>query len=128
MPRKKPRRTGPEAKDDPVPLSPPAPAVPSPGELAAKPPFRYQFEKDQAAEPALTAREEEIVGYVAKGKENLEIALQLKTGERTIEKHMKNIRAKLGAKTRTAIVVRYLTQYYEEKIEALETRIRELGG
>ena len=131
MPRKKPRRTGPEATADPVPLAPPAPAVPPPGEPAAKPPFQYQFEKDQAAKPTLTAREEEIVGYVAKGKENLEIALQLGTGERTIEKHMKNIRAKFGAKTRTAIVARYYEEKIEElemRIEVLAARVRELGG
>ena len=121
MPQEKPRRTGPEATADPVP-------IPPPGESVAKKFFQYQFEKDQAVEPTLTAREEEVVGYVATGKENLEIALQLGTGERTIEKHMKNIRAKFGAKTRTEVVARYLVQYYEEKIAALEARIRELGG
>ena len=79
MPRKKSRRTGPEATTDPV-------STPPPGAPAAKKPFRYQFEKDQAVEPTLTAREDEIVGYVVKGKQNLDIALQLGTGERTIEK------------------------------------------
>ena len=124
MPRKKPRRTGPEATADLVPPPPLAPAVPPPGDPAAKPPFRYQFEKDQAVEPTLTAREEEIVGYVADGKENIEIAAQLRTGERTIEKHMKNIRAKLGAKTRTAVAA----WRYRQTIRRLERRIRELGG
>ena len=131
MPRKKPRRNGPEATADPVPTPPPVPIVPPPGEPAAKKPFQYQFEKDQAVEPTLTAREDEIVGYVVKGKQNLDIALQLGTGERTIEKHMKNIRAKLGAETRTEIVA----WYYEGKIQRLETqvavlkaRVHELGG
>ena len=114
MPRKKPRRKGPKAAADPVPTPPPTPSAPPPGEPAAKKPFQYQFEKDQAAERTLTAREEEVMTYVADGQENFEIALHLGTRERTIEKHMKNIRAKLGTKTRTAAVAWYYRREIKE--------------
>ncbi len=124
MPQKKPRRKGPEATADPVPTTPPVPAAPPPGEPATKPPFRYQFEKDQAAEPTLTAREEEVVGYVAKGERDIEIAMRLEVKTRTIEKHMKNIHAKLGTKTRTAVAA----WRHKQEVEKLKLRIRELGG
>ncbi len=62
--------------------------------------------------------------HVAAGKQNLDIALQLGTSERTIEKHMKNIRVKIGAKTRTEVVA----WYHRREVEQLKLRIRELGG
>ena len=122
MPRKKPRRKGPEGVADSVPPPAPAPAPLPPGEPTDKKPFQYQFEKDQAIQPPLTAQEDEIVGYVATGKQNFDIALQLGTGERNIEKHMKNIRVKLRAETRTEVVA----WYYEEKIKKLVPKIERL--
>ena len=124
MPRKKPRRPGPGDAAGPVPPPPAVSTIPPPGEPAARKPFQYPFEKDQAAEPILTAREEEIVVHVAAGKQNLDIALQLGTSERTIEKHMKNIRVKIGAKTRTEVAA----WYHRREVEQLKLRIRELGG
>ncbi|MDQ2868408.1 MAG: hypothetical protein M3R59_08380 [Verrucomicrobiota bacterium] len=55
------------------------------------------------------------------GEENLEIAVG--TGERNIEKHMRNTREKIGAKTRTAVV----WCWYERKIAQLELRLCERG-
>jgi len=52
-------------------------------------------------ENALTAREVEILQYVALGKTNQEIADELFLSERTVRTHITNILAKLGLTNRT---------------------------
>jgi DNA-binding CsgD family transcriptional regulator len=56
----------------------------------------------------LTAREREILRWVARGKTNPEIASILWVAPSTIRKHLENIYAKLGVSTRTAAVTRFL--------------------
>lgn len=56
----------------------------------------------------LTAREAEVLLWVAQGKSNLEIATILGTAENTVKKHMQNIFAKLGVESRNAATVRAL--------------------
>jgi DNA-binding NarL/FixJ family response regulator len=53
---------------------------------------------------ALTPREVEVLGCVAKGMANKEIALQLGTASGTVKMHIQNILAKLGASDRTHAV------------------------
>jgi DNA-binding NarL/FixJ family response regulator len=53
---------------------------------------------------ALTPREVEVLGCVAKGMANKEIALQLGTASGTVKMHIQNILAKLGAADRTHAV------------------------
>jgi DNA-binding CsgD family transcriptional regulator len=53
----------------------------------------------------LTPREAEIAHWVACGKTNPEIALILRCGVRTIEKHMEKILEKLGVENRVAAAV-----------------------
>ncbi|MBD2158542.1 helix-turn-helix transcriptional regulator [Leptolyngbya sp. FACHB-16] len=53
----------------------------------------------------LSAREAEVLYWVAKGKENLEIAELLYISAATVRKHLERIYLKLEAKTRTAAVV-----------------------
>lgn len=53
---------------------------------------------------ALTPREVEVLGFVAKGMANKEIAHQLGTASGTIKMHVQNILAKLGASDRTHAV------------------------
>jgi DNA-binding NarL/FixJ family response regulator len=50
---------------------------------------------------ALTAREREILTYVAQGKSNREIAGVLVLSERTVRTHVSNLLAKLGLASRT---------------------------
>jgi DNA-binding CsgD family transcriptional regulator len=56
----------------------------------------------------LTAREREILGWVARGKTNPEIARVLWISPGTVRKHLENVYAKLGVHTRTAAAARFL--------------------
>jgi DNA-binding CsgD family transcriptional regulator len=53
-------------------------------------------------EPKLTAREQQILAFVARGKTNPEIAELLWIAPSTVRKHLENVYAKLGVHTRTA--------------------------
>jgi DNA-binding CsgD family transcriptional regulator len=57
---------------------------------------------------SLTAREREILTWVARGKTNPEIASILWVAPSTIRKHLENVYAKLGVSSRTAAVTRFL--------------------
>lgn len=54
----------------------------------------------------LTAREREVLAWVARGKTNVEIAQLLWLAPKTVGKHLENVYAKLGVSTRTAAVAR----------------------
>ena len=56
----------------------------------------------------LTAREKEVLSWVARGKTNAEIATLLWLAPSTVRKHLENVYAKLGVNTRTAAVARFL--------------------
>jgi DNA-binding CsgD family transcriptional regulator len=56
----------------------------------------------------LTAREQEILTWVARGKTNPEIARVLWVAPSTVRKHLENVYAKLGVSTRAAAVARFL--------------------
>jgi DNA-binding CsgD family transcriptional regulator len=56
----------------------------------------------------LTAREREVLAWVARGKTNAEIARLLWLAPGTVRKHLENVYAKLGVSTRTAAVARFL--------------------
>lgn len=60
-------------------------------------------EQGDAAEP-LTPREREVIGMLAQGLQNKEIALELSISERTVKFHVSSILAKLGAGNRTEAV------------------------
>jgi DNA-binding CsgD family transcriptional regulator len=57
---------------------------------------------------SLTPRERQILGWVARGKTNPEIAEILWIAPSTVRKHLENIYAKLGVSTRTAAAARLL--------------------
>jgi len=52
----------------------------------------------------LTRREQEVLGHVAAGATNADIARTLHLSERTVEHHVSSILGKLQAPTRTAAV------------------------
>ena len=57
--------------------------------------------RETRRDTALTARETEILGLVAQGRSNGEIARQLFISTKTVSVHVSNILAKLGAAGRT---------------------------
>jgi DNA-binding CsgD family transcriptional regulator len=56
----------------------------------------------------LTAREQEVLSWVARGKTNAQVAETLWLSPGTVRKHLQNAFAKLGVGTRTAAVARFL--------------------
>jgi DNA-binding CsgD family transcriptional regulator len=62
----------------------------------------------------LTAREREILASVSQGKTNSEIAECLWISPNTVRKHLENIYAKLGVRTRTGAVARFLGALNDE--------------
>jgi ATP/maltotriose-dependent transcriptional regulator MalT len=72
------------------------------------------------AEEALTAREIEVLGLVAKGASNADIAAALFISEATVKTHLLHIFAKLGVDDRTAAVVAAM----ERGVIALPRRAR----
>ena len=64
--------------------------------------------EEQIKEVQLTARERDVLAWVARGKTNAEIAELLWLAPSTVRKHLENVYAKLGVRTRTAAVARFL--------------------
>lgn len=56
---------------------------------------------------ALTARESEIVAFVARGMTNKEVARRLSVSHETIKKHLKKVFVKLGVRHRTEVILHY---------------------
>ena len=75
------------------------------GGEAALPPARPQTERGalKARYGGLTAREREVAALVAQGLTSRAIAAALSLSERTVEKHIANLMAKLGVASRAQI-------------------------
>jgi DNA-binding CsgD family transcriptional regulator/PAS domain-containing protein len=67
-----------------------------------------------AADCGLTAREREILRWLAAGKSNADIAAILRISPRTVQKHLERMFRKLGVENRTAAVMRALRADREE--------------
>lgn len=59
-------------------------------------------------QPDLTPRERDVMGWLAYGKTDAEIAALLAISPRTVQKHLEHVYVKLGVETRTAAVMRAL--------------------
>jgi LuxR family maltose regulon positive regulatory protein len=75
--------------------------------------FRHAVGHAKRATPAvpglidlLTARELEVLGFIAAGRRNHDIALELGVTFETVKKHVSNILVKLGASSRTQAAAR----------------------
>lgn len=56
--------------------------------------------------PGVTAREAQVVEWVAKGLTNKAIASKLQISSRTVQKHMERMFKKLGIRSRAELVAR----------------------
>jgi DNA-binding CsgD family transcriptional regulator len=54
----------------------------------------------------LTAREREVLGWVAAGKTDRQIGAILALSVRTVQKHLEHVYVKLGVENRTAAAMR----------------------
>jgi DNA-binding CsgD family transcriptional regulator len=61
---------------------------------------------DGAATAALTARESEVLEWVAAGKSDAQIGAILNISPRTVGKHLQHLYEKLGVESRTAAAMR----------------------
>ncbi len=62
--------------------------------------------------PELTVRENEVLGFVAKGMKNKEVAIECDITEKTVRNHMTSILSKLGAESRSEAVSRLQASSY----------------
>ena len=63
------------------------------------------YAREGAHEDALTARETEILKWIAEGKPNKAIAAALRISERTVKFHVSAILRALNVHTRTQVVI-----------------------
>jgi DNA-binding NarL/FixJ family response regulator len=84
--------------------------TPMSGEIARRILHEFTSPSPPQEDPALTPRELEILGHVAQGRSNREIAAVLFISEHTVKNHMKNIMQKLHLKNRVE-----LTRYAYEQ-------------
>jgi len=68
----------------------------------------------------LTARERDVLAWVARGKRNAEVAQLLSISPGTVRKHLENAYPKLGVQTRTAAAARFLGLIESQDDLALE--------
>lgn len=66
--------------------------------------IRSRWERRHRPAVGLTAREAEVLGLVARGYTNKEVAARLVISRTTVRTHLENIFSKLGVHTRTAAV------------------------
>jgi DNA-binding CsgD family transcriptional regulator len=64
--------------------------------------------EEASGDVVLSAREREVLAWVARGKTNAEIAQLLWLAPSTVRTHLENVYSKLGVKTRTAAVAHFL--------------------
>jgi two-component system nitrate/nitrite response regulator NarL len=64
--------------------------------------------RGSAREPSLTARQRDVLGALARGRQIKEIARELGIAESTVKTHLARACHRLGATTRSQAVARYI--------------------
>jgi pimeloyl-ACP methyl ester carboxylesterase/DNA-binding CsgD family transcriptional regulator len=80
------------------------------GVYAAEPIGPQPRGKVMSNEP-LTARQAEILGLIARGRTTREIAAELILSDRTVERHIADVYAKIGARNRSEATAFYLSRF-----------------
>lgn len=70
--------------------------------------FVLELKGQSPARLPITARETEVLEWIARGKTDSETAAMLHISVRTVQKHVENIFLKLGVETRTAAMARFV--------------------
>jgi DNA-binding NarL/FixJ family response regulator len=83
--------------------------APMTGEIARMLVEAFQKKPGTSASDGLTQREEEILGFLAEGLSNKEIADRVKISYDTVRAHLRHIYEKLHVRGRTEAVKKYLT-------------------
>jgi NarL family two-component system response regulator LiaR len=77
-------------------------------------------QRDRSLLGQLTPRELEVLGQIARGRSNQEMAIELSVSERTVKTHVSNILSKLHLADRTQAAIYALQQRLVPLNEALE--------
>ena len=75
------------------------------GEAVIHPRVAQRLKQNNQTDLGLSPREKEVLGLMAEGMSNQDIALTLHIGEKTVKSHVSNILAKLGVNDRTQAAV-----------------------
>lgn len=75
------------------------------GEAVIHPRVAQRLKQTQQGDLGLSPREKEVLGLMAEGLSNQDIASSLHIGEKTVKSHVSNILAKLGVSDRTQAAV-----------------------
>ena len=81
--------------------------------MSAKLPFQAEG-ADDASDPRLTPREEEVLALVSQGGRNKTIAHKMSLSEHTVKLHLHNAITKIGARNRTEAANWYLSRHWGE--------------
>jgi DNA-binding NarL/FixJ family response regulator len=79
---------------------------------------RWRADARASERTGLSAREAEVLGLLARGRSNKEIASELALGVRTVESHVSGVLSKLGVASRTEAVAYALTRRLVSEVDS----------
>jgi DNA-binding CsgD family transcriptional regulator len=91
-----------------------------------RPKFKYE-PAEETDSPRLTVREEEVLYWTVRGKENDEIGRILKISPETARKHGEHLRDKFGSESRVAMIAAYWLRQIDQRDRMIAELERKLG-